>query len=220
MPRPPAATQPLAESPSRASWLPVAAAGVAAGMVLWVLASEGIGADGLRSATRLLARLGFPLFLAAFTASALATLAPSRATAWLLRSRRSVGLAFACVQLAHLAALVVFYRAGVGRLEASAQTIAGGLGFAVVIAMAATSNDAAVRALGRERWSRFHRAGIHYLWFVFAFTYGVLSAGDPSYLPGVAAALAALGLRIAARRHRRAGAVTAEGLDGARERRG
>jgi hypothetical protein len=37
--------------------------------------------------------------------------------------------------------------------------------------MAATSSDAAFRALGRARWQALHRTGAWYLWFIFAFTF-------------------------------------------------
>jgi len=36
--------------------------------------------------------------------------------------------------------------------------------------MAETSSRAAMKAMGRN-WKRLHKAGIHYLWFIFAFTY-------------------------------------------------
>jgi DMSO/TMAO reductase YedYZ heme-binding membrane subunit len=54
--------------------------------------------------------------------------------------------------------------------------VGGGLGFVFIAAMAATSSDAAFKALGRARWTLLHRSGVWYLWFVFAFTF----VPDPS----------------------------------------
>jgi hypothetical protein len=47
--------------------------------------------------------------------------------------------------------------------------LGGGLGFVFIAAMAATSSDAALKALAR--WTLLHRTGVWYLWFVFAFTF-------------------------------------------------
>ncbi len=55
-------------------------------------------------------------------------------------------------------------------------------------------------ALGRN-WKRLHTAGIRWLWAVFVFTYGgrVAAGEDMAYAGScVAAAIAGLGLRIAA----------------------
>src|SRR5262249_1081223 len=46
----------------------------------------------------------------------------------------------------------------------------GGLGFVLLAAMAATSNDASQRALGRG-WNVLHLAGVYVLWVDFIFTY-------------------------------------------------
>lgn len=71
-----------------------------------------------------------------------------------------------------------------------------------MFAMAATSNDAAMRALGRN-WKRLHTFGIHTLWLIFTLSYS-LRLLDPDTRPeamyGVTLCLAALALRIAARR--------------------
>jgi DMSO/TMAO reductase YedYZ heme-binding membrane subunit len=70
--------------------------------------------------------------------------------------------------------------------------------------MVATSNDAAVRRLGR-RWRLLHRSGLYLLWFVFAFTYSTrFATRGAAYLPQVVLVFAALGVRIAAWRRRRA----------------
>lgn len=158
--------------------------------------------EGLQLLARYTARAAFPLFLLAFTASALVRLAPSAPTRWIARQRRWVGLSFALAQLVHLAAIAAFFRGTPATLEADVAVIGGGIGFAFVIALAATSNDRAVRALGGRAWQRLHRTGIYVLWGIYAFTYASRVAADPAYLPGLAATLGALGLRVAARKRR------------------
>jgi methionine sulfoxide reductase heme-binding subunit len=56
------------------------------------------------------------------------------------------------------------------RLLALQSLLGGGLAYALMFAMAATSNDASMRALGIW-WKRLHRAGLHWIWFIFAFSY-------------------------------------------------
>jgi sulfoxide reductase heme-binding subunit YedZ len=65
----------------------------------------------------------------------------------------------------------------------------------VIALLAATSNDAAVRALGPRRWSALHAVGIHYLWLVFAVTYAGTAAHSAFHAVVTAALLAALALR-------------------------
>lgn len=80
--------------------------------------------------------------------------------------------------------------------------VVGGGAYLTLYAMAATSTDAAVRRLGRN-WRRLHTFGVYYLWFVFAFTYGTRTFERGSwYAPFFATAIAALGLRLVARRKR------------------
>jgi DMSO/TMAO reductase YedYZ heme-binding membrane subunit len=78
--------------------------------------------------------------------------------------------------------------------------VGGGLGFVFIAAMAATSSDAAFKALGRARWTLLHRTGAWYVWLIFAFTF----VPDPSrgwdalHAGFVAAFLAAPLVRLAA----------------------
>jgi methionine sulfoxide reductase heme-binding subunit len=59
-----------------------------------------------------------------------------------------------------------------------------------------------VRWLGK-RWRTLHQVGVHWLWFVFAFSYsGRVAAGKLEFVPLAGLAFAALGLRIAAWRRR------------------
>jgi hypothetical protein len=62
--------------------------------------------------------------------------------------------------------------------EVGATQILGGIGFVFIAFMAATSNDGAVRTLGRARWSRLHRFFLYYLWFIITATYLRAAARD------------------------------------------
>lgn len=153
-------------------------------------------------AARYTARLSFLLFLPVYAASAWHRLAPSAASRFVMRRRRAFGLGFATAHTVHLCALTT-YQVTVEKWPDAATLIVGGGAYAAMFAMAATSNDAAVRRLGRS-WRRLHSVGIHWLWFVFTFSYaGRVLGGRLAFAPFLAAALGGLGLRIAAARARR-----------------
>jgi sulfoxide reductase heme-binding subunit YedZ len=152
-------------------------------------------------AARFTARVSFPIFLLAFTASSWARLAPGAPTRALLRGRRGIGLGFAAAHTVHLGALAT-YSFVAARPPSAVTLLAGGGAYLAMFAMAATSNDAAVRRLGGA-WRTLHTVGVYWLWFVFAFSYGSrVASGRPFFLPQVALAFGALALRIAARRAR------------------
>ncbi len=73
--------------------------------------------------------------------------------------------------------------------------VGGGLAYLFTAAMAFTSNDASVRALGRKGWRRLHLVGSWYIWIVFAQSYLPRAARDPDYLPAALLVLAIPALR-------------------------
>lgn len=152
-------------------------------------------------ATSWTARVGFPIFLIAYSASSLYRVFPSGLTRNILRNRRYWGLGFAVTHSVHLAALITYIQ--VSGIEVERATIIGG-GFAYVMlyAMALTSNAWAMERLDRK-WKWLHRAGIHTLWGVFVFTYlGRALSADHQIEGRIALALAftALALRLMPRR--------------------
>jgi methionine sulfoxide reductase heme-binding subunit len=150
-------------------------------------------------ATRYTARFSFPIFLTAFTARSWARLLPGEATRGLLRARRGIGLGFAAAHTVHLAALTA-YNLSAGRNPGLVTLAGGGLAYFAMFAMAATSNDASVRALGRN-WAHLHTFGAYWLWLIFFQSYaGRVAGGMWFFLPELTLALAALALRFAARR--------------------
>ena len=137
-----------------------------------VLAVAGTGEEGVRMLIRATARSSALLFLAAFLARPARQLWRADATAFLLRNRRYLGVSMAVSHAIHGAAIVWLSTAFPGAYQADIVTlVGGGLGFAFIALMAATSSDAAVSWLGRRRWQLLHRTGAWYVWGIFAFTF-------------------------------------------------
>lgn len=184
---------------------------------LWLGLATGLGAlsaglaagtdttAGWQLAARWTARAGFPLLILTYLASSLATLWPGDATGALLRDRRWWGLGFAACHTVHLAALAAYLDlSGQGRPVVT--LLGGGAAYVLLYLMALTSSSAAQRALGAN-WKRLHTAGIHWLWFIFAFSYFGRMLKPETMLEGSTGftiAVAALALRLAAVRKRRA----------------
>lgn len=133
----------------------------------------GGGTEGIRAAIRLTARTSLVLFLASFSASSLACLWPMPATGWLLRNRRFIGVGFALSHLAHAVGIALLFRADPAlfwQLAPVATLIAGGSVYLVIGAMAATSFDRAVLALGPRLWRQLHWCGAWFIWATFLAT--------------------------------------------------
>ena len=161
------------------------------------VALEGVDGEAA-AAARYTARYSFYWFVAAWSASALARLWPGGWRAQLLFRRRAIGLGFAAAHGVHfLAVLAVLL--GPGYKADLPVLIGGGVGYVFVAAMALTSNNAAVRALGIGRWKLLHATGGYVLAFIFAFTYyGGLSAKPLAAAPALALIGIAAMLRAAA----------------------
>ncbi len=155
-------------------------------------------------AARYTARVGLPIFLLTYAASSLLRLAPSPTTKALVRDRRWWGLAFAFTHTVHFGAL---YMAVTTRGDSLSLLAPGAVAYLAILAMALTSSDAAMKALGAN-WKRLHRTGIHVIWLVFTLAYAKrIPEADTMItgLVGTALCLLAAGLRLAAwRKTRRA----------------
>lgn len=155
-------------------------------------------------AARYTARIGLPIFILAYAASSLLRLAPSPTTKALVRDRRWWGLAFAFTHTVHFGAL---YMAVTTRGDSLSLLAPGAVAYLAILAMALTSSDAAMKALGAN-WKRLHRTGIHVIWLVFTLAYAKrIPEADTMItgLVGTALCLLAAGLRLAAwRKTRRA----------------
>lgn len=140
-----------------------------------VLLQMGTGEEGVRAVIRSTARTSLVLFLLAFSASSLRRFVDGRATAWLLKNRRYLGLSFAISHFIHLVAIgVVAVKWPHPFMEQSASPltlIGGGAGYVGLALMALTSMDGAVRRLGAKRWRALHLVGSWLLWIIFAQSY-------------------------------------------------
>lgn len=162
-------------------------------------AAGGGGAEQLLLAARWTARVSFPIFILAYSASSLVRLWPADLWKGVLRRRRQWGLGFALAHTVHLAALA-WYNVAIQQVPAVQTLLGGGLAYGLMFAMAATSNDASQRAMG-VWWKRLHTAGIHWIWFIFAFSYFGRLFDPGRWMQGAVLfpiCLAALGLRLAA----------------------
>jgi len=166
----------------------------------------GAGEEGLRVVIRSTARTSILLFAAAFTASSLVAVTRSAWAKSLLRNRRALGVGYAISHAIHAAALGMLYGESTEFVESlDAVTIGGGgLAYVFTAAMALTSNDGAVAALGRRRWRLLHLVGGWYIWIIFAQSYLPRAVADPTYVPAAAIVLAVPVLRTLAWQRRRA----------------
>ena len=125
---------------------------------------------------------------------------------WLVRERRYLGLAFAYSHLIHLLALVALGQVSQEFVDGlNAVTLVGGGGaYVFLLLMAATSNDAAVKALGMRRWSWLHTIGGYYLWIIFFQSYAPRAFKvSPAYALPTLLLVATMGLRFTAWRQAR-----------------
>lgn len=169
--------------------------------LIYVFARHGWSDEGLRGAIRVTARSSFTLFLAAFSASALAAFLPSKITCWQLTNRRYLGISFALSHLIHGAAIVTLaVRTDGGSLTARVVGLIGaGVVYGFILFMLATSFDRTAAWVGPRVWKRVHWLGSYLLFLTFLATYGRKVAESQAYLPQVVLLLAVLGLRIAHR---------------------
>ena len=111
---------------------------------IWIAGMRGFEVDGVRMVIRFTARTSLVLFCLAFSAAALARLWPNTSTRWLRRNRRYLGVSFAASHAIHAVAILAFAvmdPAGYAAATTIASYIFGGIGYAFIIAMTATSFD-------------------------------------------------------------------------------
>lgn len=160
-------SQPAPISP-RAVPLVLAGALASAGLLVgfWLGANH---AEDWLLAARYTARASFAVFLIVYSASSLLRLWPSANTKSLVRYRRQWGLGFALAHTIHLGALA-YYNIIILNMPGLQALLGGGLAYGLMFVMAATSNRASMRMMGRW-WKRVHIFGIHWIWFIFTFSY-------------------------------------------------
>jgi DMSO/TMAO reductase YedYZ heme-binding membrane subunit len=183
-------------------WIVGAAALAIAAMVAALLAVEGLGEIGVRAGIRWTARTSVVLFSIAFAASSANALWRTRATKWVLRNRRYIGVSFAVSHFTHLALIGALASMDVDAFIAARSVggvAGGGLAYLFIAAMVITSFDRTARWLGRRRWRILHTTGMYVICAVFAFNYAGLAVQSPAYIAPVALLTVAIALRVIAR---------------------
>ena len=140
--------------------------------------------DGVRMVIRFTARTSLLFFCLAFSAAALARLWPNAWTRWQRRNRRYLGVTFAASHGLHAIAIgcfAVMDPAGYAAATSAASYIFGGIGYAFIIAMAATSFDRTAQAIGPRAWRTLHLIGGYYLLFQFTVAFGKRIPDMPLY---------------------------------------
>ena len=170
-------------------------------LCIWIAAMRHFEVDGVRMVVRFTARTSLLLFCLTFSAAALARLAPNAFTRWQLRNRRYLGLSFAASHALHAVAIFAFARmdpAGFAMATKLASYIFGGIGYAVIIVMAATSFDRTAAAIGPRAWQLLHRAGGYYLLIQFMVSFGKRIPAMPLYSLFLIPLFAVLAVRLIA----------------------
>jgi hypothetical protein len=157
--------------------------------------------EGLRLTIRATARTSLVLFALAFSAAALAELAPSDATRWQRRNRRYLGVSFAVSHAIHLAALIALARVDSDlfwALTNPANIVLAGTAYLFIAAMTVTSFDRTARWLGARKWRLLHLIGGWYIWVSFATAVGKRLPQGPVYWAMMAIVIAVGALRLIA----------------------
>lgn len=168
---------------------------------LWIASMRQFEVEGVRMVIRFTARSSLVLFCLAFSAANLARLWPNAWTRWQRRNRRYLGLSFAASHAIHATAIAAFARmdpAGFAEATSAASFIFGGIGYAVIIAMSATSFDRTATLIGPRAWRALHLAGGYYLWFQFMVSFSKRVPAMPSYAAFLVPLLAVMALRLIA----------------------
>jgi methionine sulfoxide reductase heme-binding subunit len=173
---------------------------------VWIAGMRGFEVDGVRMVIRFTARTSLLFFCLAFSAAALARLWPNGWTRWQRRNRRYLGVTFAASHGIHAVAIACFAimdPVGYAAATNAASYIFGGIGYAFIIAMAATSFDRTAAAIGPRAWRILHLTGGYYLLFQFTVSFGKRIPDMPLYALFLIPLLAVLALRLIAMAARR-----------------
>jgi DMSO/TMAO reductase YedYZ heme-binding membrane subunit len=157
--------------------------------------------EGVRMVIRFTARSSLLLFCLAFSAAGLARLLPNAWTRWQRRNRRYLGLGFAASHAIHAVAIIIFANidpAGFAAATSAASYIFGGIGYAIIIAMSATSFDRTAAMLGPRAWRILHLSGGYYLWLQFMVSFGMRVPAMPLFAAFLIPLLVVMAVRLIA----------------------
>ncbi len=170
-------------------------------LCVWIAGMRQFEAEGVRMVIRFTARTSLLFFCLAFSAAALARLYPNAWTRWQRRNRRALGVTFAASHGLHAIAIGLFAAmdpTGFAAASSLASYLFGGIGYAFIIAMAATSFDRTAAAIGPRAWRLLHLCGGYYLWLQFMVSFGKRIPAMPLYGLFLIPLLVVLALRLIA----------------------
>ena len=169
------------------------------------------GVNGANAGIRITARTSAILFLLAFTASSAYRLWPNRATKWIRRNRRYLGVGFAGSHAVHAAFIITSVELNRGLFTSRASHaphavyLLDTIAYLFIIAMTVTSFDAVAKRMPYSRWHALHLTGSYAIWFTFFIAYWRRGITYPLfYGPFLLVVLAALVIRAFAKARRRA----------------
>jgi len=174
---------------------------VLAGLCVWIAGMRQFEVEGARMVIRFTARTSLMFFCLAFSAGALARLWPNPWTRWQRRNRRFLGVTFAASHGIHAIAIACFAAmdpTGFMAATSSASYLFGGIGYAFIIAMTATSFDRTAQLLGPRAWRLLHLTGGYYLWLQFMVAFGKRIPDMPLYALFLIPLLVVMALRLIA----------------------
>ena len=171
------------------------------GLSVWIAAMRQFDIEGIRMVIRFTARTSLLLFCLAFGAAALARLWPNAWTRWQRRNRRYLGVSFAASHGLHAVAIAAFAAidpSGFAAATSAASYIFGGIGYAFIIAMTATSFDRTASAIGPRAFRVLHLTGGYYLLLQFSVSFGKRIPDMPLYALFLIPLVAVFALRMIA----------------------
>lgn len=181
---------------------------------LWIASMRQFEVEGVRMVIRFTARSSLLLFCLAFGAAALARIWPNGWTRWQRRNRRYLGLSFAVSHGIHAVAIAIFAKldpAGFADATSAVSYVFGGIGYAFIIAMSATSLDRTAALIGPRAWRTLHLMGGYYLWFQFMVSFGKRVPTMPLYAAFLLPLLIVMMLRMIAMARHPSGRTAAAG---------
>ncbi len=182
------------------------------GLSIWIAGMRQFEVEGVRMVIRFTARTSLLFFCLAFGAAALAGLWPNAWTRWQRRNRRYLGVTFAASHGLHalaIAAFAIMDPLGYAAATNIASYIFGGIGYAFIVAMTATSFDRTAAAIGPRVWRLLHLSGGYYLLLQFSVSFGKRIPDMPLYALFLIPPVAVFALRMIAMAPRAEHAVPA-----------
>ena len=125
---------------------------------------------------RVSVRTAWPLLMIVFVASSLVRLKPGKSSAWLLRNRKYIGLAFSAVMLWQILFIVLLISTGANIFPpgpAALFIVSDSIGYTLLLLMTITSFDKFKHRLSPTAWKRLHKIGIYYISAIYLYSFPI-----------------------------------------------